>query len=245
MSLSAGCFQFPRNSVHSAVLTSGRYAGQRFATQTSSQSSSSCISLAGIHPECGARRPGRHAGRLSYQSKRRAPLGAIAPEIPPCSPDRGQAEELDTSSPTCQLSVHRSPAVDKHMHTSANTHHSPLQTEGVLRVMLLNFSPSFPTLVLPLSWQKLLAPFPLAITLSVSLLAVISAPLCFLLPFFHLPLFKLLTSIPSFFFKTPESFEYISIFFYSHTSLAFCHHRISHVVYLRGRGGLFHTSKLL
>lgn len=156
----------------------------------------------------------RRTGRLSYQSRRELPLGLSLQKSPPPRLDDGQGEELDTSSQTCQLSAHRSPAVDKHMRTSANTHRSPLQTEGVLRVMLLNFSPSFPTLVLPLSWQKLLAPLPPAITLSQSLSTLsFQLPRVFFSLSFHLLLFSLLTSQTLFFFLTPESFDYISIFF--------------------------------
>lgn len=112
--------------------------------------------------------------------------------------NHGQPEEPDTGSQTCQRRVHHSTNVDTHikLHTALSSEDS-----RVLGVTLLNFSPSFPTLVLPLSWQKLLTPLPPAITLSLSL-----SSLSFQLPCVFFPLsltlcsftlFKLLTSNPS------------------------------------------------
>lgn len=131
-------------------------------------------------------RKARQPGRLSHPSKKSSLGGYHSRNTPlslsePCT-SRGAWHHLS------DLPAHRAPYDDVDTHISL---HTPLSSadSGALRVTLLNFSPSFSSPVLPLSWQELLSPLPPAITLfAVSpllspfqLLAVIPAPPCFLL----------------------------------------------------------------
>lgn len=104
--------------------------------------------------------------RLSYPSKKSSPGGYHSrnPSLPTTEKPRSLTPTLRPASVACTVRWCR--------HTRAHINlHAPLSPadSGVLRVTLLNFSPSFPSLVFPLSWQELLAPLPPAITLSLSL----------------------------------------------------------------------------
>lgn len=164
----------------------------------------------------------KQAGCLPQQEE--LPLGLSHQKSLPPNLNHGQPEEPDTRSQTCQRRVHYSTNVDTHINL-----HTALSCEDsrVLGVTLLNFSLSFPTLVLPLSWQKLLAPLPPAITLSLSL-----SSLSFQLPCVFFPLsltlcsftlFKLLTSNPSILLTAPGSFCYIPLLFHSPIFSTFYH----------------------
>lgn len=157
---------------------------------TLNDSSSCCVSPPGTHPEV-------ETGCLT--PTKRAPLGGGGLVQEKSLTSRSEARRSGEAwHQLSDLPAQQAPCVDAQMHTSSNTPFSSADS-GVLGVTLLNFSPSFSSLLLLLSWQELLAPLPPAITLLLSLpyshpfnpSLPIPAPPCF-------PLFSLSRSFCSF-----------------------------------------------
>lgn len=105
-----------------------------------------------LHPEA---EPADQAGRLN--PTRRAPLGPNAGEILPPSQiwtsNVAWHQLLDLPVQHALLNDVDTQAPHTHVHTHTDTPFSRADSK-VLRVMLLNSSPSFYSMVLPLSWQK-------------------------------------------------------------------------------------------
>ncbi len=108
------------------------------------------------------------AGRLSYPSVKTSPGGYCSrnPSFPVWTTEklRSLTSALRPASVACTIQHCRHAHAHINLHTLLSSADS-----GVLRVTLLNFSPSFSLLVLPLSWQEQLGPFLPAITLLQSL----------------------------------------------------------------------------
>lgn len=164
--------------------------------------------------------------RLSQQARlagcllptRRVPPGASAGEIPPSLSEAWTSQGAWHRLLDLPAQHAASDDVDTQMHTSASTHHSFFADSGVLRCTLLNFSPSPPSVVLPLLWQKLLAHLPPAITL---LLSLQLPSVFFSSSLSSFRLVKFLTSNLFFFFFHCTCLALVHIYFYislsSHT----------------------------